>query len=111
MNAFIDELNEDLNDAFFDLDEFGETVIYKDGGVDPGVTIQGLYDARFSSAGTIATEEVVDHMPHLTLREIDLAGGKVKASDRFVVRGKNYRPVDDGSNFMQVIRCFLHEVE
>ena len=110
MNAFMDQLDQDLLDCHFNTAEFGEEVTYRPASGAPERVIQGLFDAPFASASTEATEDVIDNRPHLTCREVDIEGGEPSSGDRFVIRGVTYRPVDDASNKMGVVRCFLHEV-
>jgi hypothetical protein len=115
----MDQLDDDLLTCFFNTDEFGENsegdgeivgLIYRPASGDPECVIQGLFDAPFSSASTEATEDVIDNRPHLTCREVDIIGGEVVSGDRFVIRGKLYKPVDDVSAKQGVVRCFMHEV-
>lgn len=119
MNAFMDQLDQDLLTCFFNIQEFGENsegsgeilgLTYRPASGDPERVIQGLFDAPATSANTEATEDVIEHTPHLTCREVDIEGGQVSSGDRFVIRGQLYRPVDDQSGRQGVIRCLLHEV-
>ena len=111
MNAFMDQLDADLNAVFFNLAEFGELITYFPQGETIGTEIRALFDRPWSSAATGSTVDVVENRPHLTIREKDVDGGEVNSGDRFMVRGKLYRPIDDQGNGMGVIRLFLHEVE
>ncbi len=120
MSDFDDDMNEDLEQCFFDPEEFGESC--ESDGVKEGIRyipsngappriITALFDTPSSSASTEATEDVNANMPHLTTRQCDMEGGTVRSGDRFVRAGIEYRPVlYDGSNGQGVCRFFLHEV-
>lgn len=110
MNDFMDQLEADLNDNFFNLDEFGEDIVYRPA-VGPEVTIQGLFDFPSSAVSSEAEEDVIDNRPHMTIKESDIPGGKLRSDDRFVIRSQEYQAVsNDGSNGQGVIRSYLFEV-
>lgn len=110
MNDFMDQLEDDLNDNFFNLDEFAEEIIYRPS-AGPEVTIQGLFDFPSTSVASESEVDVIDNRPHMTIKESDIPGGKLKSTDRFIIRGIEYEAAtNDGANGQQVIRAFLYEV-
>jgi len=119
MNTFRDQLDQDLLDNHFNVTEFGEDsegsgevvgLTYRPASGAPESVIQGLFDASFANGSTEATVDVNDHRPHLTCRQVDIEGERLHSDDRFVIQGKEYKPTEDQSNEMGVIRAFMFEV-
>lgn len=117
MNRFMQQLDRDIDNCFLNSSEFGEDsetdgenvgIVYRPASGAPERIINGLYDAPDSSAGTEATVDVADNMPHLTLRQSALENGKVSSGDRFVVRGVLLKPVDDNSPEQGIVRIYCH---
>lgn len=80
--AFRDDLADDLNANFFNVEEFGEMVTLKRGNAE--VMLQGLFDTPVAeSSGTDVT--AIEHYPRLFVRQADLPDGKPTKNDCFVL--------------------------
>jgi hypothetical protein len=109
LNDFLQALDRDLTDTFFNLEEFGELVTFTRGAV--VVELPALFDRPFSDLSTAGGEiSISENRPRVIVREIDVPGGEILSSDRFTIRGVLYKPVGDESNGLGVIRVWLNKV-
>jgi hypothetical protein len=80
--SFRDDLTEDLNANFFNVEEFGETITLRRGNAE--ASIQCLYDSPVISDASVGTDvNTVEHFPRLFVRSVDLPDGKPQRDDRF----------------------------
>ena len=81
--AFRDDLTDDLNANFFNVEEFGETVTLKRGNAE--VTLQGLFDTPVADDSGDEGVSSIRHYPRLFVRQADLPDGKPVKDDSFVL--------------------------
>lgn len=80
--SFKDSLINDLNNSFFNRNEFGEDVVLIRNGQQ--YSLQGLYDEQSLDGSSIGAEvEAISHRPRLFVTAADLPNGKPVKGDRF----------------------------
>ena len=82
--SFRDDLTDDLNANFFNVEEFGETATLQRGNAE--ATLQCLYDTPVDTDDSVGPDvSAVEHFPRLFVRQADLPGGKPSKDDKFVL--------------------------
>ena len=111
-NAFMTALDEDLNDTFYNLDEFGVEVEYRAGGVAPGTIIQGIFDSDPNNSFVENSDtEFIDNRPKVRLREVDLINGYPDTrSDVFVINDIEYSCDEYDETRTGEVLCYLEVV-
>lgn len=80
--SFKDSLINDLNNSFFNKNEFGEEVTLVRNGTK--VSLSALYDEQSLDGSSIGAEvEAISHRPRLFVTAADLPNGKPVKGDRF----------------------------
>ncbi|MBO7060110.1 MAG: hypothetical protein J6W54_03305 [Fibrobacter sp.] len=81
--SFKDDLMQDLNDSFFNEDEFGEVVTLTRGGA--SCQMKGLFDTPGLSNESVGEVSVIAHTPRLFVRSSDLPDSKPRKGDVFTL--------------------------
>lgn len=115
-NAFRTQLTEDLNAAFFNPGEFGESVVLTRGKT--SVTMNALFDAPGIDNGEQLGGDVsaTSHAPRLFVRSADLPDNKPAKGDVFTLEANEFhiarklRAVDfvfeqDGTVVYRLVDC------
>jgi len=89
MNAFMSQLETDLQDVFLNLEEFGEEVVFHRAGT-ADLVIRALFDTPARLADPDTENSVVAVEPRLIVRSSDIPW-PVSRADTVTVRGKVYR--------------------
>jgi hypothetical protein len=116
MNDFMNLLNDDLNDVFYNNEEFGIKIQYLENGVEPGVELSCIFDSDPNIESVENSDiEYVDTRPRLRIRETDLPDGSPNInlgdqSDIFIVDGVRYICVDYFLTRTGETVCLLNEV-
>lgn len=92
-NAFISALDDDLNNVFYNIDEFGIEFEYHEDGAIDGVTLRCIFDSDPNNDVIENSDsEYIDTRPRIRVRQVDLTNGKPnKLTDIFVIEGVNYK--------------------
>lgn len=81
--SFKDDLMQDLNDSFFNENEFGEVVTLIRGGA--SYQMKGLFDTPGLSNESVDEVSVIAHEPRLFVRSSDLPDSKPRKGDVFAL--------------------------
>lgn len=81
--SFKDDLMQDLNDSFFNENEFGETVTLIRSGT--SYQMKGLFDTPWLSNESVGEVSVIAHTPRLFVRSSDLPDSKPRKGDVFTL--------------------------
>ena len=81
--SFKDDLMQDLNDSFFNENEFGEVVTLIRGGA--SYQMKGLFDTPGLSNEGVDEVSVIAHEPRLFVRSSDLPDSKPRKGDVFAL--------------------------
>ena len=87
MSAFSESLNEDLNNAFFDVEAFGDALVLIRGS--ERISMRGLYDTMVVENDPSADLPAISHRPCLMVRKVDLPGQVARKGDVFEIVLKN----------------------
>lgn len=89
MSSFLDDIEEDLNQSFFNVEEFGENLTLVRGS--QSYVIQGLFDTPQVPTDSVGIEvDGITHYNRLFVRQKDLPDGKPKKGDKFVLSASNF---------------------
>lgn len=86
--SFRSDLTEDLSTNFFNVDEFGESVVLARG--NSSVTMPGLYDTPVVQNDLGADSTAIEHFPRLFVRQADLPDGKPAKGDVFTLAATDF---------------------
>jgi len=82
--SFKDQLVNDLNQSFFNTNDFGENVVLFRNGEQ--YVLQGIYDEQSLGDSSIGGEvEAISHRPRLFVTASDLPNGKPVKGDKFKI--------------------------
>lgn len=99
--TFNEMLDDDLNEVFFDVDEFGMEVIHKLDDYEPETFI-AIFDIKTE---VIIDDEVVGHQPSiLVTQEVEET---IKHRSVLVIEGKEYNKAHTDDENIDLIRIFL----
>lgn len=100
--SFKDDMIEDLDAVFFNLEEHGEQLTLTRG--DCNFTMKGLYDVQCLDGETLEGDvSAISHRPCITVSSADLPGGVARKGDLWTVaetplhRSASLRAVDFAS--------------
>ena len=91
--GFKDDLETDLKNVFFNVDEFAENVIYKNITTNQEYPMVGLFDETPVLDDVDTEMEVVGHEPRLILNKNSMPVPVLNQGDRFMVLNKWYTVV------------------
>lgn len=110
-NQFIQELDEDLNDVFFSLDEFGVSMTYTPNSTGVPIQVQGLFDELENPVNAGMEQRFVSKEIIVMIREVDIPGERPKKNDEIEYEGQSYRVIDDVGDRFGVIEVRVHRID
>lgn len=88
--SFKDDLMDDLDESFFNEDEFGEVVTLTRGGV--SCKLKGLFDSPEVVNESVGEVSAIAHAPRLFVRISDLPDSKPRKNDVFTLGVTPFHP-------------------